>query len=384
MPVPAEQVLEQLASSVVMMRAPAPVTLNKAGANYKSEVPHLEYSPRAAYAEWLGICEAILAAQGDAIVHFEAQDERFLDIEELWVSAEGQIYAADSQQPLGSVDEILTGRVFSANGPWVVVDGKRMRALMPNMLAHRVAEAPYYVELLQRVADGSGLELELIYNPHRWEGMADVVACQGHALLTYTVRGHYDAGISAKSLRSSREGARYASEFAGLRPEEAVFAELVYPHFHGDTVHFALRTSEGQVLMSYPDGLVEGFATVVSEALGEHRMANIARADAVEHYAANSRQIGSAVLVPESVSEAFVGQLKQYGLAVHRLALNELFGKAGGGPGCATLYLPKNLSIPADAPMRYSVQRKHAQARLSRLARTLSVDPAYFTKRQRG
>ncbi len=41
------------------MRPPVPATVNKAGANYKSEVAHLSYSPRRAYDEWLGICEGI-------------------------------------------------------------------------------------------------------------------------------------------------------------------------------------------------------------------------------------------------------------------------------------------------------------------------------------
>jgi N-dimethylarginine dimethylaminohydrolase len=378
------QALEHLISSLVLMRAPSPVTLNKAGANYRSEVPHLEYYPRAAYAEWLAMCDAIVASGGDAIVYFEPEDERFLDVEQLHVHADGRIVAGDSQKPLGTVNDVLTGRVFSANGPWVLVDNKSMRALLPNMLAHRVDELPYYRHVLSMLAEQAGLELNVVQNPHHWEGMADVVACGDRLLLTYTVAGHYDAGLKPKTLRSSLEGAHYAKEFSRLDPQQCVFAELVYPHFHGDTVQFTLCTSEGPYLMFYPQGLVQGFAERVKEAISAERISTISRDDAVLHYAANSRQIGKGVLVPGTVSSHFVDRLSAFGLTPHRIALTELFGKAGGGPGCATLYLPENLVIPNDAPLRYSVQRKHAQSRLSRIARTLTVDPGFFAHKIRG
>jgi len=59
---------------LLIVRAPVPATCNKAGANYKSEVPHLEYSPRRAYDEWLSILEGIVACGGDALYMFEAAD----------------------------------------------------------------------------------------------------------------------------------------------------------------------------------------------------------------------------------------------------------------------------------------------------------------------
>ena len=58
-------VLARVHGDLLIVRPPVPATCNKAGANYKSEVTHLEYSPRRAYDEWLSICEAILACGGE-------------------------------------------------------------------------------------------------------------------------------------------------------------------------------------------------------------------------------------------------------------------------------------------------------------------------------
>ncbi|HEY1546220.1 MAG TPA: hypothetical protein VGG28_00300, partial [Kofleriaceae bacterium] len=70
--------LPDVYGDLLVVRPPVPATCNKAGANYKSEVKHLEYSPRRAYDEWLSILDAIVASGGDAIYQFEAVDEPFL------------------------------------------------------------------------------------------------------------------------------------------------------------------------------------------------------------------------------------------------------------------------------------------------------------------
>ena len=53
-------VLRDVYGDLLIVRPPVPATTNKAGANYKSEVTHTEYSPRRAYDEWISILEAIL------------------------------------------------------------------------------------------------------------------------------------------------------------------------------------------------------------------------------------------------------------------------------------------------------------------------------------
>ena len=53
--------LRDVYGDLLVVRPPVPATVNKAGANYKSEVAHLTYSPRRAYDEWLSILDAIRA-----------------------------------------------------------------------------------------------------------------------------------------------------------------------------------------------------------------------------------------------------------------------------------------------------------------------------------
>ena len=372
-------VLREVYGELLIVRPPVPATTNKAGANYKSEVTHLTYSPRTAYDEWLQILEAIVACGGDALYQFEAVDDPFLDHKELHVDGDGAIRAGSDV--LGNLDDVMTGRVFAANGPWVAGRNGELRAVMPNMLAHRRNEADYYRELLGAI-DPS---VTIAENPHRWEGMADVAVVGERVVLTYAVRGHYDQHTTPKSERSSRDGVAFAADFVGVPEDSRVYAELVYPHFHGDTVHFGARpTNRGPVLVHYKGGLYGDGAEIVSRALGPDAIVEITRDDAVEQYAGNSRQVRDGVLVPDGVSDGFIQSLAALGLASHRVPLFELFGKAGGGPACATLYMPQGLSVPVMSPLRYSSTRDHVRARRERIPERLRVDPAYFEGKQRG
>ncbi len=371
--------------TLLIVRPPVPATTNKAGANYKSEVPHLEYSPRRAYDEWLSICDAIVACGGDALYQFEAIDDPLLDHVALEVDGAGAIRPAGSREIVGQLADVMTGRVFAANGPWVSLRDRTLRAVMPNMLEHRRSEGAYYRELLSAIASASGYAIEITDNPHRWEGMADIAAVGDRVVLTYAVPGHYDHATTPKSSRSSRAGVEYAATFTGVPEAARSYAELVYPHFHGDTVHFGARPASGPpVLVHYPGGLYGDGSAQVTAALGGDRIVGIDRDDAVEQYAGNSRQVGNGVLVPDGVSAGYVAALARLGLVTHRVPLFELFGKAGGGPACATLYLPRDLTLPESHPSRYSVSRLAAHARRVRIPERLQVDPEFFGSRPRG
>jgi hypothetical protein len=90
------------------------------------------------------------------------------------------------------------------------------------------------------------------------------------------------------------------------------------------------------------------------------------------------------VLVPDGVSAGFVTAIERLGLTPHRVPLFELFGKAGGGPACATLYLPRTLDVPTASELRYSSTLPKVRARRDRLPEVLSVDPGFFDGKARG
>jgi hypothetical protein len=398
-------VLDDVHGDLLIVRPPVPATVNKAGANYKSEVTHLEYSPRRAYDEWLTILDAITACGGDALYAFDAADEPFLDHAGLEVDGDGDIRPAGSREIIANLAAVETGRVFAANGPWVTCDQRGLRAVLPHMLPHRRSEAGYYTGLLTAIGDAAGLPLEVIENPHRWEGMADVAVLGDKVVLTYAVPGHYDQGVGTKSPRSSRDGVAFAADAVGVPADARLYVELVYPHFHGDTVHFSARPADAgpgsarpadpgsgsarpasgrSVLVHYPGGLWGNGAAELRTALGDGRIIVIDQDDAVHQYAGNSRQVRDGVLVPDGASAAFEAAIGGLGLACHRVPLFELFGKAGGGPACATLYLPRTLALPVHAPMRYSATRAQVRARRERIPERLTVDPAFFADRTRG
>src|SRR4051794_17143187 len=113
-PMPMSNPLRDVYGDLLVVRPPVPATVNKAGANYKSEVAHLTYSPRRAYDEWLSILDAIRACGGDAIYQFEAADEPFLDKGNLAVDGDGNITPHGSREVLGKLSDVMTGRVFAA------------------------------------------------------------------------------------------------------------------------------------------------------------------------------------------------------------------------------------------------------------------------------
>ncbi len=379
--------LASLYGDLMIVRPPVPATCNRAGANYKSAVTHLTYAPRRAYDEWLAILDGIVAFGGDALLAFEPVDEPFLGHAALEVDGDGAIRPAGSREVLGDIADVHTGRVFAANGPWLTLDpsGRSARAVMPNMLAHRQGEAAYYRDLLGALAGAADLDLTLTESPHRWEGMADVAAVGDKVILTYAVAGHYDHGVGPKSPRSSRAGVAFAADHAGVPEAARVYCELVYPHFHGDTVHFGARPPQGPPrLVHFPGGLWADGPDRVIMALGADAVVPIGLDDAVHQYAGNSRQVRDGVLVPDGVSARFTDTIAALGLRPHRVPLFELFGKAGGGPACTTLQLPAGLSLPATCPLRYSTMRAPVQARRERIPERLTVAPEYFAGRARG
>src|SRR5260221_5447622 len=107
--------LRDVYGELLIVRPPVPATANKAGANYKSEVTYLEYSPRRAYDEWLSILGAIVGNGGDAIYRFEAADEPLLDAGDLEVDADRAIHPGGSHAALADMDDVITGRAVAGH-----------------------------------------------------------------------------------------------------------------------------------------------------------------------------------------------------------------------------------------------------------------------------
>src|SRR5262249_7453357 len=162
------------------------------------------------------------------------------------------------------------------------------------------------------------------------------------------------------------------------------YAELVYPHFHGDTVHFGARPTSGPpVLVHYRGGLYGDGADVVAAGLGAERIVAIGQHEAVEQDAGKSRPGGDGVPGSARAATAFGHELQRLGLGTHLVPLFDLFGRAGGGPACATLSLPRTLAVPADLPLRYTATRAAVRARRERIPDILQVDRLYFEGRAR-
>ena len=228
------------------------------------------------------------------------------------------------------------------------------------MLRHRQSEVSYYEKLLGEVAEAANLELELHPNPHRFEGMADIAVVGDRVILTHTVKGRYDEGLEPKTMRSSKEGVMFAADRHDIEPDHRLYVELCYPHFHGDTVHFGARPqNRGPCLVHYSGGLYGSDAEKLANWLSKDMLVSVDREDAVTFYASNSRQVEAGVLMPQNVTEVFETSMKNLGLETQRLPLEELFGKAGGGPACTTLYLPKNLEIPENFPAAIASRDRH-------------------------
>ena len=323
---------------------------------------------------------AIAACGGDAIYQFEAADDPFLDHAALEVDGEGGIHPAGSRTLLGKLDEVMTGRVFAANGPWVTRDAGTLRAVMPNMLAHRKAEEAYYRSLLGQLAAAAGLSLAITDNPHRWEGMADVATVGDRVVLTYAVPGHYDASTTPKSSRSSRDGVAFAAD---RRRRARGCADLrrarlsTLPRRHRSLRRAAVtRACRARTLHGRPLRRRRAERRERARRRSDRGDRSRRRRRAVRRQLAASRR--RRARARRRIAARSSVRSKRSASSTHRVPLFELFGKAGGGPACATLYLPRTLEVPVSLPLRYSATRDAVRARGARIPETLRVDRAYL------
>ena len=277
--------------------------------------------------------------------------------------------------------DVMTGRVFAANGPWVTRDGDdAARGDAEHARAPPRRGARTTATLLGELAEAARLALAIADNPHRWEGMADVAAVGDRVVLTYAVPGHYDARHHAEELAQLARGRRVRRRSSPACPTDArIYAELVYPHFHGDTVHFGARPTTRRA----------GARPLRRRALRRRRRARRARA---RRRARSCRSIATTrssstpatrarsrggVLVPDGVSPAFVAAIEALGLAIAPRPAVRAVRQGRRRPGVRD-------PVPAPHPRRTARSRRCAtrhprrvRARRERIPETPSGRPRH-------
>ena len=378
-------VLDDVYGDLLVVRAPVPATCNKAGANYKSEVTHRDYSPRRAYDEWLSILDGIVACGGDAIYAFDAVDDVYLDHDALEVDAFGEIRPAGSAEVLGNLRDVETGRVFTANGPWVTLEGGRLRAVMQHMLPHRRGETRYYRDLLGRIADAIGRQPRDRRQPAPLGGHGRRRRGRRQGRPDLRRPRPLQSRDPAQEQRSSREGVTFAADTAGVPPEDRIYAELVYPHFHGDTVHFGARPAAGPpVLVHYPGGLWGDGPDRVLGALGLERSCRSSSTTPSTSTPATRARSAAVCSCPTGSARASTRRSSDLGLTVHGSGSTSCSARPAAGRRARPSTCRGTLKLPADAPFRYSATRDAVRARRERIPERLTVDPDFFEGKPRG
>jgi N-dimethylarginine dimethylaminohydrolase len=269
-----------------LMSYPPPGWHIKGGENFRSQAK-AQTNPRAAFKEWLALCDAITRAGGRILV---------------------------MPPPEGAT---LTGLPYAANHGALFKNGDQWVFMLSKMsVAHRQAER----EHVRAFFNKAGIPTEEA--AHTWEGQADVTTLHGSRfILSWGVR----------SLRESLEDVRNRLPM-GAR---VLDVQLREPWFHGDTCLNVLTTRSGdQVLLVYGGALVNRGVPELRTFTDRYaEVVAIEEEDALA-YACNALCVNGTVLMPKGVAAGLRGQIVRRGLQVEELDLPELFGKGGGGPRC--------------------------------------------------
>jgi N-dimethylarginine dimethylaminohydrolase len=273
------------------------------GENFRSKAKAAT-NPRAAFKEWLTLCDAITRHGGRILVMPPPRD---------------------AQPP-------LTGMMYTANAGALFKNGERSTWLLSKMsVAHRQAER----EHIRAFWAEAGVPTE--ESAHTWEGQADVATLPGNRfLLTWGVR----------SVRESIEAVRKRLPM-GARVLEV---KLRDPYFHGDTCLNPMSTRGGDTfLLAYGAALVDRTIPELRTFVGDKVEVLPIEEDDALGYACNALCVDGTVLLPAGLSTGLRGNLLRRGFKLEELALDELFGKGGGGPRCLVNEL-RGFVLTAEAP----------------------------------
>jgi N-dimethylarginine dimethylaminohydrolase len=284
-----------------LMSYPGPTWHIRGGENFRSKDREAT-NPRAAFNEWLGLCDAITRAGGRILV---------------------------MPPPSGTT---MTGLIYTANSGMLFKTGDDWTFMLSKMsVPHRQAEREHIRAFLREAG------LPVIDAQHAWEGQADVTTLKGNRfILTWGVR----------SVRESLAEVR-AHLPMGARVLEA---EIREPFFHGDTCLDPVTTRSGDmVLLAHGGALAGAGLPEMRTFLGTYGEVLAVDEDDALHYACNALCVNGTLLAPGGLSASLRGTLVRRGIPVEEVQLPELFGKGGGGPRCLVNEL-RGFVLTDDAP----------------------------------
>ena len=273
-------------SSTFLMSYPGPAWQIRGAQNFRSQARQ-GTSPRAAFAEWLRLCDSIVRLGGHILV-----------------------------MPPSTTDN-LTGMVYTANAGALFVDHDAPNFFVSDMsVEHRKAERAH-IEQFWRAAG-----MPFTESSHVWEGQAEICTLPSN---------RYILSWGVRSVKASLDEVR-----PQLTPgHKTLDVQLREPFFHGDTCLNPLKSKGGDwVLLAHEGALVDRTLVELRSFLGTlAEVIPVDEADALG-YACNAVCVNGTVLLPEGLSTSLRGNLLKHGFQVEEIALPELFGKGGGGPRC--------------------------------------------------
>jgi N-dimethylarginine dimethylaminohydrolase len=298
-----------LMGATFLMSYPPSQWAIRGGENFRSR-SRQSTNPRAAFKEWLTLCDAITRAGG-----------RILVMPPGTAPASGA--DADATPLTGMMYTANSGALFKSGDDWCFVVSKMS-------VAHRQKEQG----IIKAFFTEAGVKT--VAAEHTWEGQADVCTLPGNRfVLTYGVR----------SEKASLELVQRL-----LPPSARVLdVQIRDPFFHGDTCLDPLVNRGGDaVLLAYGGALVDRTVSDLRAFLRNVEVLAIEEEDALG-YACNALCVNGTVLVPAGLSAGLRGHLVRRGFTIEELDLSELFGKGGGGPRCLVNEL-RGFVLTTEAP----------------------------------
>ena len=298
-----------------LMSPPHPEWSLRGRANFKSKSAD-DVVPVRAFAEWLGLAEAIEARGGTVVV-------------------------------LEPDDPALTGMVFSAEAGHPLPErtpGGKPRFLLPRVKPqHRRGERDRWKPFVERL----GFETVDVTSDAIWEAQGDVAHFDGATLLFYG--GHPEL----RGMHAAR------SHFDG----EVLELCVREPAFHGNMALLPIPQADSIIVCA--DVVDDDSLAVLEARVGRDRMHFVSQEE-LRCYATNGLPIGDSLLCPTNLPPRVRALFEKLGVKVVELPMIELCDKGGGASRCMVCVFegaPEGLSIPDEARLSYVRERRLGGAR---------------------